>query len=77
MNSSKLTEKQLKAAEQYILLRSARGNVATPHKAQMVTLTWEQLMMLVAEYGAIRAESVQNGGSVDEPGEVYRTGKET
>jgi hypothetical protein len=75
MNGSQLTEKQLTAAEQYILLRRAAGNTTIPTADQMVTQKWEQLVRLVAEYGAIRAGSVQHGGSVDEPGEVYLTGK--
>jgi hypothetical protein len=75
MNGSKLTDKQLEAAEQYILLRRAAGNTATPNDDQMVTQKWIQVVMLVAEYGAIRAESAQYGGSVDEPGEVYLTRK--
>jgi hypothetical protein len=75
MNGSKLTDKQLEAAKQYILLRRSAGNTTTPNDDQMVTHTWKQLVMLVAEYGVIRAESVQHGGSVDDPGDVYLTGK--
>ena len=73
MRGSDLTTKQLKAAEQYILLRRAQGNTNYPSPEQLVSIQWEQLVMLVAEYGAIRARSVANGGSADEPGEVYLT----
>lgn len=31
--------------------------------------------MLIAEYGAIRAKSMLDGGSVEDPGEIYKTGK--
>ena len=75
MKGSDLTEKQLKAAEQYILLRRASGNDAIPDASQRVELGWKELVMLVAEYGAIRAGSVAEGGSVKDPGEVYLTEK--
>jgi hypothetical protein len=75
MNKSKITEKQLRAAEQYILLRRSAGNSRQPEDQEQVQMSWQHLVMLVAEYGAIRAGSVAKGGSVDEPGEVYLTGK--
>jgi hypothetical protein len=37
-------------------------------------MSFQSLVMLVAEYGALRAGSVAKGGSVEEPGEVYLTG---
>jgi hypothetical protein len=75
MNGSDLTQKQLRAAEQYILLRRSSGNTHRPDGQQTVQLPWKALVALVAEYGAIRATSVEHGGSVDEPGEVYLAGK--
>jgi hypothetical protein len=75
VNGSDLTEKQLKAAEKYILLRRASGNDATPDDEQLLEIRWKELVMLIAEYGAIRAGSIANGGSVNEPGEVGLTGK--
>ena len=75
MNGSDLTEKQLKAAEKYILLRRASMNDATPDDNALIELRWKEFVMLIAEYGAIRAGSIGNGGSVNEPGEVYLTGR--
>lgn len=76
MKGADLTPKQLKAAEQYVLLRRADHNISLPNPEQMVTVRWKQLIMLVAEYGAIRAIGMENGGSVNDPGEVFFTGKE-
>jgi hypothetical protein len=73
MKGSDLTEKQIKAAEKYILLRRASGNEATPHGDQHLKISWKDLVMLIAEYGAIRAGSVAKGGSVNEPGDVYKS----
>lgn len=73
MKGQDLTEKQLKAAEQYLIVRRADGCISRPHPDQNVVLPMKQLIMLIAEYGAIRAKSMLNGGSVDEPGEVYKT----
>lgn len=75
MKGSDLTDKQLKAAERYILLRRADGNTVPPDGEQQVAMPFNSLVRLVAEYGAIRAASVEQGGSVDEPGDVYLTGK--
>jgi len=76
VKGSDLSEKQIRAAEQYILLRRSQGNNQTPQPTQQVVLPWNALIMLVAEYGAIRAASMELGGKVDEPGEVYLTGKD-
>jgi hypothetical protein len=70
-----LTDKQLRAAEQYILLRRASGNHIVPEPEQVVSQRWQDLVMLVAEYGAIRADSISKGGSVHEPGEIVLRGK--
>lgn len=76
MKGSDLTDKQLSAAASYILLRRASGNNAAPNAADRIELSWKEIVMLVAEYGAIRAGSVlKGGGSVNEPGEVFLTGK--
>lgn len=75
MKGSDLTEKQLAAAKQYILLRSPQ-TTGEPEPERFLQLSWQNLVMLVAEYGAIQAASVENGGSVDEPGEVHLTVKE-
>ena len=76
MNGKNLTEKQLKAAEKYILLRRASENKAAPGDDQYVQLRWKELVMLVAEYGALRASGVERGGSISEPGDVYLTAQE-
>jgi len=76
MNGKNLTEKQLKAAEKYILLRRASENKAAPGDDQYVQLRWKEPVMLVAEYGVIRAGSIAQGGSISDPGDVYLTGKE-
>lgn len=75
MRGADLTEKQLKAAEQYILLRRASDNKLTPHAEQVIQQRWKDVVMLVAEYGALRANSVAHGGSVEEPGEIVLTGQ--
>lgn len=71
MKAADLTDKQLKAAEQYIRLRHDGDDLPLPE--ERIIVQWKQLVMLVAEYGAIRAQSISRGGSVEEPGEVYRT----
>jgi len=76
MKGSDLTPEQLKAAEQYILLRRSADNLERPLPDELVSVQWAKLVMLVAEYGAIRAKSVADGKTTwDYPGEVYLTGK--
>lgn len=76
MKGSDLTDKQIESAKQYILCRRAKGNSYHPHDHQQILITWRELVMLVAEYGAIRAQSIARGGSLEEPGEVHFTGKD-
>jgi hypothetical protein len=74
MKGSDITSKQKMAAAKYILLRRSKVNDGPdPSPDELITVRWAQLVLLVAEYGAIRAASVADGGSVEEPGEVYLT----
>ena len=77
MKGSDLTPKQMRAATQYILLRRSSGNTLVPSPEQKIEVRWRDLVMLVAEYGAIRAGSVAKGSSVDDPGEVLLTANTT
>jgi len=76
MKGTDLTEKQLKAAEQFILGARAKGNTQSPEADQAVTQRWSDLVRIVAWYGAIRAASMQHGGTVEEPGETFKTGRQ-
>ena len=75
MRGNDLTQAQLDAAEQFILLMRSKTNDLHPTHDQDVRHNFGDLVRLVALYGAIRAKAVENGNSVDEVGEVYNTGK--
>lgn len=72
MKGTELSDKQLKAAERFILLMRADGNTLEPEASQVVAQTWDSLVRLVALYGALRAASVSRGGSMEEPGEIFK-----
>ena len=72
MKGTDLSEKQLKAAEQFILGARAEGNALQPEPSQVIAHRWEDLVRIVAWYGAIRAQSMLQGGTVEEPGETYK-----
>jgi len=75
MKGADLTEKQLKAAEQYLLLRRVDAQWREFTDSTQLSVSFGDLKKLIAEYGAIRAASVAEGGTIDEPGEIYLTGK--
>lgn len=77
MKGTDVTEKQMRAAEQFIQLVRPEGRKTMPHTDQWLAIKWEDLVRLVAHYGAIRAGSIAQGESVDEPGEVFKPGKAT
>jgi hypothetical protein len=72
VKGTELSEKQLKAAERFILSLRAKGNTQTPESTQIVTQRWDSLVRLVAFYGAIRAKAMLHGGTVEEPGETFK-----
>ena len=74
MRATELSQKQLDAAEQFILLLRSKGNKLHPKNDQQVANNWGDLIRLVALYGAVRAKAVADGNSVEEVGEVYKTG---
>ena len=72
MRGTEVTEKQLKAAEQFVMLHY-RGS-SDVKRDQVIMVKFEEMLRLIALYGAIRCESAKNGGSADEPGECYKKG---
>jgi hypothetical protein len=69
MRAMDITEAQMAAAEKFI-------KIVLPQPDQWQDIQWEDLVRLVAHYGAIRARAVANGGRigpnlavVDVPGE--------
>ncbi len=75
MRGRDISEKQLKAAEQYLLLLRVDSQWTEYADSTMLSVSFGDMKKIIAEYGAIRAASVARGGTVDEPGEIYLTGK--
>jgi hypothetical protein len=71
MKGIDLTRKHLAAAEKFIQIvhRQRGGSKVDPQPDQWTAIKWEDLVRLVAHYGAVRAHAVANGGRVDVPGE--------
>ena len=75
MKGTDLSEKQLRAAEQFIL--SLTDGVRTSlEPSQIIFQRWDSLVRLVAFYGAVRATAMLHGGTVEEPNEVFKTAGE-
>ena len=70
MKGSDLTQKQLDAAEQFLMELRSDGNPVKPALDQVISMPWENIIRCVALYGAIRAKAVSDGNSPDEPGYV-------
>lgn len=72
MRGTELSDKQLKAAERFILSLTD-GTKTSLEPESMISQRWDSLVRLVAFYGAIRAYAVTKGGTVEEPGETFKT----
>lgn len=73
MKGTELNEKQLKAAEEFVLAqRSATSQVVqTPAPTERVSIEWQQFVRMVAWYGALRAAAMLKGGSVENPSSFF------
>ena len=76
MRGTEITDAQMNAAEEFILLCRTDKNTRTPKPEEFVSMPWSNIVRIVAWYGAIRAKAVADGNSVDRVGETYKTGKE-
>lgn len=76
MKGTELSEKQLKAAEQFILSLTDGTETSLDDPTLMISQRWDSLVRLVAFYGAIRAYAVTRGGTVEDPCETFKTERE-
>jgi hypothetical protein len=70
MRGADLTEHQLSTAEKFITLVRPEGRKTNQVPDAWLAIKWCDLVRLVAHYGAIRAQAVARGGSVDVPEEA-------
>ena len=75
MKGTELSEKQLKAAERFILSLTD-GNRESLEPSQIISQRWDSLVRLVAFYGAIRAKAMLRGGTVEEPQETFKLARQ-
>ncbi len=68
MRGNDLTQAQLDAAEQFILLMRSKTNDLHPTGDQQIAQRWCDLVCIVALYGAIRAKAVADGNPADVAG---------
>ncbi len=67
MRGVDLTEHQLSTAEKFIALVRPEGRKTDQHREAWLAIKWGDLVRIVAHYGAIRAQAVAKGGSVEFP----------
>jgi hypothetical protein len=70
MKGIDVTREQMAAAEKFIKIVQQVGD-ASPRPNHRTQIKWEDLVRLVAHYGAIRARAVAQGGSIEFPGEPH------
>lgn len=70
MKGTDLTARQLEVAEKFIQTIRPDGRKTPTPSDQWMAVKWEDLVCLVALYGAVRSHAVANGGSVSDPEEA-------
>jgi hypothetical protein len=67
MKGPDVTEQQINAAAEFINIVRPQGRKTEQQPSDWLAIKWGDPVRLVAHYGAIRAQAVAKGGSVEFP----------